>query len=372
MKGKIRQAAGVIFLVLLICFGQQQMTLGCTGIRLIANDGAVVYGRTMEWGAFDPHSRVAIFPRGHKFTGLIPDGLNGKRWIGTYGFAGLDMINKEYVADGMNEKGLTAGMFYHPGFAEYPEYDPLNAKDSITAFDLVNFVLSQFSTIEQVKYGLKAVTVVPVVEEEIGIPLPGHWMITDPSGASITVEYTGGQLKIFDNILGVITNAPNYDWHLTNLRNYVNLSAVELPSKKIVDMNFTALGGGSGMIGLPGDFTPPSRFIRAVAWTQTARDTQNADETVYELFRILDNFNLPLGSAEGPGNSDRLQGMRSSTIWTTAFDLADKVVYYHTQHNRRVRKLDLGALDFANHFEKIVFLSLDEKKQQDILDITPN
>jgi choloylglycine hydrolase len=142
-------------------------------------------------------------------------------------------------------------------------------------------------------------------------------MITDPSGASIVVEFTGGQLKIHDNDLGVITNAPNYDWHLINLRNYINLSAVELPSKKIVDLDFTALGGGSGMIGLPGDFTPPSRFVRAVAWTQTARSTQNADETVYELFRILDNFNLPLGSAEGPGNSEKLEGMRSSTIWTT-------------------------------------------------------
>ena len=325
----------------------------------------------MEWGAFDPPSRVAIFPRGHKFTGLTPDGLIGKSWTGTYGFVGLDMINKEYVADGMNEKGLAAGMFYHPGFAEYPEYEPPKAKDSITAFDLVNFVLSQFSTVEEVLAGLKTVAVVPVVEMAIGIPLPGHWMITDPSGASIVVEFTGGQLKIYGNDLGVITNAPNYDWHLINLRNYINLSAVELPSKKIVDLDFTALGGGSGMIGLPGDFTPPSRFVRAVAWTQTARSTQNADETVYELFRILDNFNLPLGSAEGPGSSEKLEGMRSSTIWTTALDLTDKVFYYHTQHNRRVRKLVLGELDFANHFKKITFLPLDEKKQQDVLDITP-
>jgi choloylglycine hydrolase len=155
---------------LLIFFGHLHTAHGCTGIRLIAKDGAVVYGRTMEWGAFDPHSRVAIFPRGHKFTGLTPDGLNGKTWTGTFGFVGLDMINKEYVADGMNEKGLAAGMFYHPGFAEYPEYEPLKAKDSITAFDFVNFVLSQFSTVEEAMAGLITVAVVPVVEEAIGIP----------------------------------------------------------------------------------------------------------------------------------------------------------------------------------------------------------
>ena len=90
------------------------------------------------------------------------------------------------------------------------------------------------------------------------------------------------------------------------------------------------------MIGLPGDYTPPSRFVRAVAWTQTARPLEKSDEAIYELFRILDNFNVPIGAAEGSDSEEtNLKGMRSSTIWTTGWDLTQKVLYFHTQHNRR-------------------------------------
>src|SRR5215211_6907491 len=77
----------------------------CTGITLTARDGAVVYGRTMEWGSFDLHSRVVIVPRGHKFIGQTPDGKPGIPWEAKYGVAGLDGAGKDIVLDGMNEKG---------------------------------------------------------------------------------------------------------------------------------------------------------------------------------------------------------------------------------------------------------------------------
>lgn len=343
----------------------------CTGIRLTATNESVVYGRSMEWGSFDLHSRIAIVPRGYGFTGLTPDGYNGMKWKGKYAVVGLDLIYKDYLADGMNEKGLSAGLFYHPGFADYMEYDQSRASETITALDVVSFVLSQFSTVDEVRQGMKTVRVVPVIEKAIGIPVYAHWMVTDAKGKSIVIEFTDGKLKVYDNKLGVLTNAPNYDWHMINLRNHMNLSAAAIPDKKIEDMKFTPLGAGSGMIGLPGDFTPPSRFVRAVAWSQTARPTETSTETVYELFRILDNFNLPLGGAEGSGSADNLKGMRSSTIWTTAWDLTERVLYYHTQHNRRVRKLDLKKLDFSSKTSDIVHITLDHKKEQDIEDITP-
>jgi len=81
----------------------------CTGIRLIAKDGGVIYARTMEWGAFDLHSRVAIIPIGYTFTGLTPDGNNGKIFKVKYGIVALDMLGKDSIADGMNGKGLAVG-----------------------------------------------------------------------------------------------------------------------------------------------------------------------------------------------------------------------------------------------------------------------
>ncbi|MCB2189129.1 MAG: choloylglycine hydrolase family protein [Deltaproteobacteria bacterium] len=342
----------------------------CTGLRLVAQNGATVYGRTMEWGTFDLNSRVAIIPRGYAFTGLTPQGANGKSWKARYGVVALDMLHRDVLADGMNEKGLAAGMFYHPGFAKYPAYDPAQAADTITAADVLAYILTQFATLAEVKAGMAGVRVVGVEEKAIGGDVPAHWMVVEPSGQALVIEYLDGRLHLFDDPVGVITNAPGFGWHLTNLRNYVNLSPVALPAKKLDDLNFAPLGAGSGMIGLPGDNTPPSRFIRAVAWTQTARPLPDSREAVYEVFRILDNFNLPLGAAEGSGDAaQNLAGMRSSTIWTTAWDQGNRVLYYHTQHNRRVRKVDMKRLVFVG--QDIIHLDLDVTKAEDVEDITP-
>ncbi|MCT4645964.1 MAG: choloylglycine hydrolase family protein [Carboxylicivirga sp.] len=342
--------------------------LACTGIRLIAKNGDVVYGRSMEWGAFDLNSRVAIVPRGYTFTGLTPDGQNGMKYTTKFGFVGLDMLHKDLIADGMNEKGLSIGLFYHPGYAVYPEYTKENAKNSISSQELPNYILGSFSTIEEVKEGLPKVMVVGVVEEALGIPIQGHWIVTDQTGESIVIEYTEGKLKIHAAPLGVITNAPNYDWHMTNLSNYLNLSMFSLEPKTLEGIKFSPTGAGSGMIGLPGDNTPPSRLIRAVAWSQTRRPTDDAKETVYELFRILDNFNLPLGpdGVEGSGHGENTDLMRSSTIWTTAWNQTDLTLNFHTQHNRRVRFLDMKTIDFGKMGKKIKHITFDKEKKQDV------
>ena len=341
----------------------------CTGITLKARDGAVVYGRTMEWGSFDLESRVVIVPRGAKLTGLTPDQKAGKTWTTLYGVVGLDAVGKDIIADGMNEKGLTVGEFYHPTTAEYVKYDPALAAESMSPLDLGLYLLSQCATVDEVRAAMATIRVVPVVEPAIGIAPPMHYLVTEPSGKALVIEFLKGELKMFDAPLGVITNSPSYDWHETNLRNYVNLSAVAIPDKKIGDLDFKPLGGGSGMIGLPGDNTPPSRFIRAVAATKTARVTATGEETLYELFRILDNFNLPLGAAEGSG-AEKTHGMRSSTIWTTGYDTKNLRMFYHTQNNRRVRMLDLKKIDFGKGGD-LIKLPLDKEKTQDIEDITP-
>jgi len=236
--------------------------------------------------------------------------------------------------------------------------------------DVAQYLLTTCATVEDVRAAMKKVRVVPVVEEALGFPPPVHFIIAERSGKRVVIEFKQGETKIFDAPLGVMTNAPAYDWHITNLRNYVNLSQVALPDKRIEDMEFAPLGAGSGMIGLPGDFTPPSRFIRAVAFTASARRTADGPETVYEMFRILDNFNLPLGGAEGSDHGKTASAMRSSTIWTVVYDTKNMVMYYHTQHNRRVRRVNAGAIDLDCLKGVIRTTPLDLRKQQDFEDVT--
>ncbi len=344
----------------------------CTSIVLKAEDGAEVYGRTMEWGTFDLKSRLVIVPRGCEFTGHTPDGKPGLRWKAKYGVVGLDALEKDFLSDGMNEKGLVLGELYLPGFAEFQAYDPARADVSMGALDLPNYVLTMFASVDEVREGLEKIRVVPIPEPALGGPPPVHFTIVDKSGKAIVVQYLEGELTVFDNHLRVLTNSPSFDWHMTNLRNYINLSAVALPTKKIEDLDFSPVGGGSGLLGIPGDYTPPSRFVRAVAYSQTARKTKDGDETVYEVFRVLDNFNLPVGSAEG-ANADPnlLKGMRSATLWTTAADTRNLKLYYHTQHNRKVRMVDLKKVDFAPTGKGFQRFPLDREKAQDIEDVTP-
>ncbi len=361
----------IALLSVMATFAMTPVADACTGITLKSQDGAVVFGRTMEWGTFDLLSRVVIVPRGDPFTGHTPDGKSGLIWKVHHGFVGLDApaMGEGLILDGMNEKGLAVNGFYLPGFTEYQAYDPAKSSVSIGPGDVVPYLLSTTATVDEAKAALANVRVTAVVAPSLGFAPPGHFIVTEPSGKAIVIEYVKGELVIFDAPLGVITNAPNYDWHITNLRNYLNLSKVALPSKRIEEMDFAPLGGGSGMIGLPGDNTPPSRFVRAVAFSQTARPTPMGQETVYELFRMLDNFNLPLGSAEGEGEA-KTKDMRSSTIWTTVYDTKNKALYYHTQHNRRVRTVDLSAIDFASLREQVL-IPLDKIKAQDIENVTP-
>ena len=110
------------------------------------------------------------------------------------------------------------------------------------------------------------------------------------------VEPVDGTLKVHDAPLGVMTNAPTYDWHMTNLANYINLSVKDVEQQKLGPVTLPAFGAGAGLLGLPGDFTPPSRFVRAAIYSQSAAPNATADDAVLAVFHILNQFDIPKGS----------------------------------------------------------------------------
>lgn len=366
MKRFIRLSLSVLVVFLAASFS----SYACTAITLGAEDGAILFGRTMEWGEFDLNGRVTVFPRGYEFVGETPDKKPGLKWKGTYGVVGISMLGRPVLSDGVNEKGLALGLLYHPGYAEYAAYDPAKAGESMAPTDVAQYLLTTCATLDEVKEKLKTARVVPVIEPSLGIPAAVHFIVAEPSGKEMVIEFRKGVTTFFDAPLGALTNAPDYDWHITNLKNYINLSPVSLPSKKIGKLDFKPLGVGSGMIGLPGDFTPPSRFVRAVAFSATARKTPDGPETMYEMFRILDNFNVPLTPQEASSKDKMTRGMRSSTLWTVVYDTRNLVMYYHTQNDRRVRRVDVNKIDFNTMKGETIFRPLDLKKSEDFEDVT--
>ena len=154
---------------------------------------------------------------------------------------------------------------------------------------------------------------------------------------------------------------------MNNVRNFIGLTSTGLPEKTIEGVTFGPFGAGSGMFGLPGDSTPPSRFIQAVAFTQTARPTTGGIDTVNETFRILDHFNLGTSGAEGAEISADLK-VPSATQWTVAADNKNMIFYYHTAWNRRVRSIDLRSIDFDK--VKLQTIPMDKDRLQDIEEIS--
>jgi choloylglycine hydrolase len=365
-KKKTKTIALLVVLLLL----NVSVSLACTGITLTSKDGAVVVSRTVEWALSDAqHNKVIVVPRHKTFNALTPEGNNGMQWVGKYGFVSLTAYGQPYGPDGLNEEGLYVGVYYLPGFAEYAIYDKSKASESMSVGDFMQWMLSSFKTVDEIVASLDKVIVVSVKNEDFGgADLPFHFKITDPTGQARVIEIVNnGEMKIYEPYLGVITNSPTYDWHVINQRNYLGLSVAPNSSQTLGSHNLKPLGSGSGLIGLPGDFTPPSRFVRAAAFTASCRPLASSADAVFESFRILDNFNIPLGATAPEAYiPDDIVG---ATQVTTSSDLKNRVFYYHTMWNRQVRKIDLKAIDFAVIEEQLI--DDDTSKMNNVKDVTP-
>lgn len=314
----------------------------CTCLRVKAKDGSVVIGRTMEFG-LDPGSSIAVFPRNYAFQALAPNDKPGLSWKGSYGFVGMSLLDRAMTADGINEKGLYVGLLYLPGFAKYQDIPPGEEAKSISQLDVPAYILSLCSSVEEVKNKLSNVLVSGIYVDKVK-SVPGvHYAVHDSTGKSIVVEYVNGNLQVNDNPIGVMTNSPTFDWHLLNLRNYVNLSATSVPELKLEDGSLRQLGQGSGMLGLPGDSTPPSRFVRATALTQSLIQPENAEKAVNAAYHIINNFDIPVGFSRAKENG---QEYYDFTFWTTISDLENKAYYYRGYDNLKVYRVDLGKIDF--------------------------
>lgn len=337
----------------------------CTSFVIKAQDGSPLYGRTMEWGGFDLNSELVLVPRGTSFTSALSGEKQGMTWKNRYGFIAINAAKLPVAADGMNETGLTVGVLYLPGFARYQEMVEGEEQTTLNNTDFAAYILGQFDHVEDIKAELPKLRVVhnEDIVKSFGAPVPIHWTVTDETGNSIVVEYIDGELHLHENKIGVMTNSPGYDWHLLNLRNYANFQAQDISGpREINGVNLAPFGVGSGMLGLPGDITPPSRFIRAAAYIHTLLPFPDAESGVPEVARILHNFDIPLGLVREGMYKGKV--MAGQTQWSVIGDIRNKCYYYWTEHNRRMRLVDLRKLDFGR--SKVQTIPLDRVRREDI------
>ncbi len=333
----------------------------CTGITLKSQDGATVLARTIEWGGSDLNSQYVIVPRGYESQSLTPEGKNGMKFTAQWGYVGLAVEQKEFIAEGINEAGLSAGLFYFPNYGEYVPYDPAQKEKSINDLQLASWILGKCATVDEVKEAVGNARIIQLDPRASTV----HWRFADATGRQIVLEIIGGEAKFHENKLGVLTNSPGFEWQLTNLNNYVNLFPGSAPGQQLGETKLASFGAGSGFLGMPGDITPPSRFVRAAFYQATAPQQATALETVLQCFQILNNFDIPVGIEFAAGKIPA--HIPSATQWTSATDIAHRRIYFRTMYDSTIRSIDLREIDFG----KVSYRAepLDTVKQQPIVPV---
>jgi len=330
--------------VAVLCAGLMASTpaLACTDVRLIAGDGSPMTVRTMEF-AIDLGSDVQIIPRGAKVTSPGPKG-DGLAWTSKYGFVAMNALGQPAATDGLNEKGLGFGALYLPGETKYQDVKPGEEQHALSNARFGNWVLGNFASVDEVRDGLKDVVVWAESIPQLGSFAPLHYVIHDATGKSIVIEFVDGKAHVYDNTVGVLTNSPTYDWHMQNLRNYVNLTPVNAAPVKIGNTTYAGTGQGSGLHGLPGDPTPPSRFVMAAATAFLADKPRDASEALIVAEHIINRVDIPKGLVRNYADNGKPMG--DYTQWTTFRDHANKVYYWKTYNDPALRAVDLKTLDF--------------------------
>lgn len=303
------------FLLAVALFALPARMEACTGIALSSANGARVLARTVEWAASPMQCGYAVVPRGYSQISFTPSGKDGLKFKAKYGYVGIYTDYQDFVVEGVNESGLSAGLFFFPAFGEYTPYVAKRKSLALCDLQVVSWVLSQFSSIDEIKSAIekKEVDIISI-DSRIGTV---HWRFAEPGGRVVVLEFTEGKAKFYENPLGVLTNSPNFPWHLTNLANYINLrSGSSQPLQLANGLQVKPLGGGTGMLGLPGDFTPPSRFVRAAMLQSSAPLLPDAQQTVLQAFHLLNSFDIPIGLQHAPGQAP--DGLPSATQFTSA------------------------------------------------------
>ena len=309
----------------------------CTSFRVKTTDGMVFYTRTMEGGEIF-NSTVSVIPKGTEYQGTIPNGAQaGLSWTSKYGMVGMNTYGLPVITDGMNEAGLAAGNLMFPGFSGYQLFDPAKSAETIAQYEVITWILSNFSKVDEVKEAIKTIRVCKGPEAVVG-NLELHYTVHDSQGGSIVIEYVKGELHVYDNPMGVMTNSPSFDWHLTNLSNYVNLTSVNAASSTTAGVTTSGLGQGTGMLGLPGDYTPPSRFVRMLALVLSSLPVTGADDGLVLAMTIINNIDIPIGVVRDKVGAEVIY---DQTQWTAISDLGRQRFYFRTYKNKDWRMVDV-------------------------------
>jgi choloylglycine hydrolase len=336
----------------------------CTDFLLQAADASVVNGRSMEYG-LDMGSQIVVGGRGTPMTSGAPGLPNGGLgWVANFGYVGLNVAglgHKELIADGMNQEGLAISALWLPGYTVYSH----TVTDNAVALDvslLPSWALGKHATVDEFRAELEHVEIWAPDSWNTEIPL--HFSIHDATGQSAVLEFLVNHPKgeVTENPVGVLTNAPPFDWQVSNIGNYVGLTSLDAAPITIGSEDYFPPGHGSGMRGLPGDSTPPSRFVKTVFQKQFATQPEKSTDASSLALHLLNTVDIPRGTS----TAQKASAGDDHTQWVVVKALTAKTFSYRTASNPTVMQINFADLDLDDPVEATYPMPSDEPTFIDI------
>lgn len=341
-------------------------TLACTSMVVTSEDGGQVYGRTMEFGV-SLGSNLIVIPRNYAMSGSVtgqPLGQGGRKWTSKYGATGTNFFGLPLLCEGINEQGLTGGLFYFPNFAEYQTPEAGKEDQSLGCTDVVTYILTNFANTDEIKAELPKLVVTGVKVPALGNEVPPvHFSFHDRAGKSVVIEYTkGGELNIYDNPTTVLTNAPTFPEQLNNLSQYATITQYPVSPIKASGAVLPVSGTGIGTNSLPGGYMPPARFVRAYFTKAFAPKAASSAAMVSTVFHLMNGYDIPPGLV-GQTPEGKTPFVYKITEWTSAIDMKNLRYHIRTFANSAIRYVDLNEVDINAKVVRTVDLDQPESYQ---------
>ncbi len=302
----------------------------CTGIRFSDGDGHLYLARNLDWTS-GYGERVVLTP-----TGYAPRSPFGAVRDIRHAVIGMGIVQEDtpLYFDCGNDAGLAVAGLNFPGYAQYAA-EPADGATNVAAFEFPLWVASQFSTVDEVEAALGDVV---IVDRPINETYPSsllHWIIGDATRA-VVVEYTADGMQVFDDDVDVLANQPGFDWHHENLRNHLNVTP-DFPDEVVLDRaRLSPFGSGACMRGLPGDYSSPSRFVRAAYVNAHYPQKASEEENVSRTFHTLQQVAMVDGcAAMGSGEFEK-------TIYTGLFSSRTATYYWNTYDDPAIRSVSMA------------------------------
>ena len=336
----------------------------CTVLAITDVNGVAYNGKTMEFSYPIPLNMEYV-PAGTKISSKTPSGKTGIEFNTKYPVLGLGMLltpgaNQDTMVEAINNRGLSVNSNEFNNSKAPTELGNDNHK-ILAATDFAMWVLGNFQSVTQVKQALLAGDVkiwLPKVPFMGNAEMPIHYAIFDKTGAGIVIEYSKGQQNIYDNEVGVMTNNPDFSWHLQNLNNYAFLNNTDRNQGQFNNLKVSAPDSGNALVGLPTDQTSVGRFVKAAYYTHFVRKPKNPDDAIITLAHILNNFDRPYDLSIDPpgavGDGPALKTIGSEvTLFTWISDKARNRYYLRTINSYNFTMIDMNKLASETKIKKI-------------------